>query len=94
MLSMLKRLEDTFAAAAFAEVDDRLEAMRMADVKDCGSVQDVYAVAAFAEAGCFDEAHELLGDMPKKLVPTPQMGGFLESVGLIGVRVAYGLAEA
>lgn len=95
MLGMLKRLEDTFAGLAFAEAGEREEAMRMADVTDCGaSVSDIYAAAAFAEVGCFDEARELIGCTPKRLAPPPQTCGFLESVGLSGVRVAYGLAEA
>lgn len=95
MLWMLKGLEDSFAGLAFAEAGEREEAMLMANVKDCGaSVSDVYAAAAFAEAGCLDEARELSGGMPKRLVLRPQACGFLESVGLSGVNVAYGLAEA
>ena len=95
MLGMLKRLEDTFAGLAFAEAGEVETAMHMADVKDSeASVADIYAAAAFAEAGCFVEAQEMLGRAPKRLVPTRQVCGFLESVGLTGVSVAYGLAEA
>jgi len=95
MLGMLKRLEDTFAAHAFAEAGEAETAMHMAGVKDCGaSVSDVYAAAAFAEAGCFDEARAMLGYAPKRLAPPRQVYGFLESVGLSGAHVAYGLAEA
>lgn len=95
MIAMLKRLEDTFAGAAFAEAGEREEAMRMAGVTECGAgVADTYAAVAFAEAGCFDEARELMGVRPGRLAPPPQACGFLESVGLSGVRVAYGLAEA
>jgi len=95
MLGMLKRIEETFAGAAFAEAGEREEAMRMASVTDCGaSVSDVYAAAAFAEVGCHEEALELMGCKPKRLAPPPQACGFLEAVGLSGVHVAYGLAEA
>ncbi len=95
MLGMLKRIEDTFAGLAFAEAGEREEAMRMAGVTEsAASVADVYAAVAFAEVGCFDEARELMGTTPKRLAPPPQACGFLESVGLTGVRVAYGLAEA
>lgn len=95
MLGMLKRLEDTYAGLAFAEAGEREEAMRMADVTECKvGMADVYAAAAFAEAGCHEEALELMGCKPKRLAPPPQTCGFLESVGLSGVRVAYGLAEA
>ena len=95
MLGMLKRLEDTFAGLAFAEAGERQEAMQMAQVTDCKAcVSDVYAAAAFAEAGCFDEARELLGCEPKRSAAPRQVCGFLESVGLSGVHVAYGLAEA
>lgn len=95
MLGMLKGLEDSFAALAFAEAGEAETAMQMAGVQDCGaSVSDVYAAAAFAEAGCFAEAREMLGGPPKRLAPTRQVCGFLESVGLSGVHVAYGLAEA
>lgn len=95
MLGMLKRLEDSFAGLAFAEAGEAETAMQMAGVKDCGaSVSDAYAAVAFAEVGCFDEAREMLGGPPKRLTPTRQVCGFLESVGLSGVHVAYGLAEA
>jgi len=95
MLGMLKRLEDTYAGLAFAEAGEREEAMRMADVTECKvGMADVYVAAAFAEAGCHEEALELMGCKPKRLAPPPQACGFLESVGLSGVRVAYGLAEA
>lgn len=95
MLGMLKTLEDTFAAMAFADAGERQEAMQMAGVKEMTvSVSDVFAAVAFAEAGCATEARDLLGMRPVRLMPTPKVCGFLESVGLSGVRVAYGLAEA
>lgn len=95
MLGMLKTLEDTFAALAFADAGERQEAMQMAGVKEMTvSISDVFAAVAFAEAGCQDEARDLLGMRPVRLMPTPKVCGFLESVGLSGVRVAYGLAEA
>jgi len=96
MLAMLKRIEDTFAALAFAETGEAETAMHMAGVeeKSGASVMDHFAAAAFAEAGCLDEARQMLGVMPKRLAPTPKTFGFLESVGLAGVSVAYGLAEA
>ena len=95
MLGMLKKIEDTFAGLAFAEADERETAMQMAGVTDCGAnVSDVYAAAAFAEVGCFNEARELLGIKSQRLAPTRQVCGFLESVGLSGTHVAYGLAEA
>jgi len=95
MLGMLKRLEDAFAGAAFAEAGERLEAMEMAGVRECGaSVSDIFAAVAFAEADCPDTALEMLGCAPRRLTPPVQVCGFLESVGLGGVNVAYGLAEA
>lgn len=96
MFGMLsKSLEDTFAALAFAEAGERQTAMQMAGVRETtASVSDVFAAVAFAEAGCEAEARELMGLRPVRLVPTPKVCGFLESVGLTGVRVAYGLAEA
>ncbi|MBA4358593.1 MAG: hypothetical protein C0405_12805 [Desulfovibrio sp.] len=96
MLGMLRKtLEDTFAAQAFAGAGERETAMHMAGVEDSGaSVSDVYAAVAFAEAGCFDEAREMLGVKPTRLAPTPKVIGFLDSVGLSGAHVAYGLAEA
>jgi hypothetical protein len=92
---MLKRLEDTFAGLAFAEAGETETAMQMAGVKDCGAgVEDIYAAVAFAEADCPDAALEMLGCAPRRLTPPVQVCGFLESVGLGGVHVAYGLAEA
>lgn len=95
MLGMLKKIEDTFAGLAFAEAGETAAAMEMAGVKDCGvGVEDIFAAVAFAEADCHDVALEMLGCAPRRLAPTPQVCGFLESVGLGGVHVAYGLAEA
>lgn len=97
MFGMLKRtLEDTFSAQAFADAGELEDAMRMAGVNEATalSAQDVFAAAAFAEVGCHAEALEVLGRTPKRFVPTRPVCGFLESVGLSGVRVAYGLAEA
>ena len=95
MHGMLKTLEDTFAALAFADAGERQEAMQMAGVKEMTvSVSDAFAAVAFAEAGCADEARELMGMRPVRLVPPPKVRGFLDSVGLSGVHVAYGLAEA
>lgn len=95
MFGLLKGLEDTFAGAAFAEAGEVQTAMRMAGVKECGAgVADSFAAAAFAEVGCFDEARQLMGMEPRRLSPPKQVCGFLESVGLSGVHVAYGLAEA
>lgn len=95
MLGMFKKMEDSFAALAFAEAGETKTAMAMAGVEECGfGVTDVFAAAAFAEAGCHDEARRMLGMTQKRLAPTPKVCGFLESVGLSGVRVAYGMAEA
>jgi hypothetical protein len=94
MFGMLKRtLEDSFSAMAFAESGEHEDAMRMAGV-EAVSAQDAFAAVAFAEVGCHAEALELMGRAPKRLVPPRPVCGFLESVGLAGVRVAYGLAEA
>jgi len=95
MLGMLKRLEDSFAGMAFAEAGENETAMQLAGVTNCGaSVSDVFAAAAFAEADCHDVALEMLGCAPRRHTPPVQVCGFLESVGLSGVHVAYGLAEA
>jgi len=95
MLGMLKRLEDTFAGLAFAEADETETAMQMAGVRnEANSVEDIFAAAAFAEVGCHAEALQVLGRTPKRLAPSRQVCGFLESVGLGGAHVAYGLAEA
>lgn len=96
MFGMLRRtLEDTFSAQAFAAVGDNETAMHMAGVEERkASVADAFAAVAFAEAGCHDEARDMMGFAPVRLAPTRPVCGFLESVGLTGVRVAYGLAEA
>jgi len=93
--TLRKTLEDVFSAQAFAEAGELGDAMRLAGMEERTlSVEDAFAAAAFAEAGCRDEALELLGRAPKRLAPTRKVSGFLESVGLAGVHVAYGLAEA
>lgn len=95
MLGMLKKIEDTFAAQAFAEAGETETAMAMAGVEArTAGVADAFAAVAFAEAGCHEEARQMLGITPVRLAPTPKVRGFLDSVGLSGAHVAYGLAEA
>lgn len=97
MLGMLRKtLEDTFSAQAYAEAGENETAMRMAGVeeKQGASVSDCFAAVAFAEAGSHELAREMMGVAPRRLAPTRPVCGFLESVGLGGVSVAYGLAEA
>ena len=94
MLELRQRLEDAFAGAAFAEAGELDEAMTMAGVRQCdASASDIFAAVAFAEANCPETALEMLGCAPRRPAPSP-VCGFLESVGLGGVHVTYGLAEA
>lgn len=97
MLGMLrKRIEDTFAAEAFAEVAEIDTAMCLAGVetKARTSFADSFAAVAFAEVGCHGEAREIMGYSPQRCAPPRTVIGFLDSVGLSGAHVAYGLAEA
>lgn len=99
MTGFIKRLEETFSAAAFAEAGERDEALRMAGIPPCeaaakAGIEDVFAAAAFAEAGCPDQAREILGLRTTRTIRfTSKSGGFLESIGLAGVPVVFGLAE-
>ena len=97
-----KLFERTFAAASFAEAGEHYTAMEIAGIKPVrGRMFDtfsaakdkIFAAVTYAEAGCPETALEFL----KKKTGSPKvqsLGSFLESVGLQGVRVRYGLVMA
>lgn len=96
-----KTMEDTFAAAAFAEAGEHDTAMKMAGIQGTARavwekimrVFDVHMSAAcFAEAGCHDTAREIFGTKETSQ-KRPTLDEFLESVGLQHTQVRYGLAR-
>lgn len=94
MARIRETLERCFAGVAFAEADARDEALEMAGLTTapaCGAgLEDTFAAVAFAESGCHDEALEMLGcQLPVRKV---LRSDFLDSVGLGGVPVWYGVA--
>lgn len=96
MSSWAKRLENWFAAVAFAEAGEHKTALEMVGMAPSKARQPVsilqslnttFAAAAFAEANCHDMAKEILGAESKGK-------SFAEVIGLKGVRVWYGLVPA
>ncbi len=95
-------LETTFAATAFAEADDDVTALEMTGKSPAGRtataglfrrISDAFAAVAFAEADEADMAREIMGRPPIKKSRS-SLPGFLESVGLGGVKVYYGVVNA
>ncbi len=88
--------ESFFAAAAFAEVGEYQTARDLAstpvpELKESlglmSAMSTTFAAAAFAEENCHDMATDLLDESSRRR-------SFLEEVGLVGVRVRYGLVSA
>lgn len=91
-MNLIEKLRMHFAAAAFAEEGEYETAARMVGLPAAAAAQSVgvlhglattFAAAAFAEENCPEMAREILAGGPRKK-------GFLERVGLEGVRVYYG----
>ena len=96
-----KTMEDTFAAAAFAEAGEHDTAMEMAGIQGAARtvwekvmrVFDVHMGATcFAEAGCHDTAREML-NVKESRQERPSLDEFLDSVGLQRTQVRFGLAS-
>ena len=89
------KVENWFAAVAFAEAGERETAIGMAGgqvpvkrrVGIWGTLNRYFAAAAFAEENCPGPALEILGAASRRK-------SFLETAGLQGVRVWYGRISA
>ena len=91
-----QKLESFFAAAAFAEEGEHNMAREIAltpvpDAREslgiASEFSKAFVAAAFAEENCHDMAADFL-------VSAAPRRSFLEEVGLVGVRVRYGLVSA
>lgn len=96
MNSWAKRLDNWFAAVAFAEAGEHRTALEMVGLPPSEARQPVsmfqslntsFAAAAFAEANCHGTANEILHSGAKAK-------SFAEVLGLQGVRVWYGFVPA
>ncbi len=89
-----KKMENWFAAVAFAEAGEHDTAIKMAGghasmKKRVGiweTLSNFFAAAAFAEENCPETALQILGGAKRN--------SFLETVGLKGVKVWYGSLPA
>jgi hypothetical protein len=98
MKNLFNLLRKTFAAGAFAEMSEDQTALQMAGLQRIPdkSWQTLWeksmAAVSFAESNCHGQAREFLGgeDQAKD---TRSLDAFLDSVGLRGVSVSYGLAR-
>jgi hypothetical protein len=99
-----KTIEDTYAAAAFAEMAEYDTAMKIAGIRSIAQkvvdkarhLFDTHMTAVcFAEAGCFDTAGEVMGTQAQegRANQKPSLDTFLESVGLQNARVCYGMVR-
>ncbi len=100
-----KKIEDTYAAAAFAEAGEPETAISMAGVSDAALTAlrkvarflEMHMTAiSFAEVGCLDTAREILDrEAPKRIRIRrgDDLATFLETVGLKNIRICYGLAS-
>ena len=94
-----RTIENTYAAAAFAEAGEHETAMKMAGItataktafdKVVSFVDRHMSAVSFAEAACFEEAEALLGEGPRR--KRDSLENFLENVGLRQVNVRFGWA--
>lgn len=96
MGKFLEKLRAAFAASSFAEVGEQEMAMEIAGIsprrKGAPSWGDTFAAVAFAEANCHEIAREIMGEV-KTFGSERTLDAFLDSVGLRGVRVCYGMAR-
>ena len=89
------KMENWFAAVAFAEAGEHETAIKMvggqAPVKKRAGIWETlskyFAAAAFAEENCPETALEILSGSAKR-------SSFLETVGLKGIKVWYGRLSA
>lgn len=94
-----KKLENFFAAVAFAEADDDDTALRTAQLSRSSVsaykvFEDTYAAAAFAEAGLPEVASRMAtADAAPKRSSKPSLSDFLQDVGLQGAHLHYGVAR-
>jgi hypothetical protein len=93
------RLENIYAAVAYADANDHHTARRLAPFSTTSrirswvnSLSDIFTAVAFAEADMPKTALAFLGK-----VPAPRrahtLESFTEAVGLRGVRFVYGVAS-
>jgi hypothetical protein len=96
MGKLLEKFQAMFAASSFAEAGEVDMAMEIAGISQrktsALSWGETFAAAAFAEANCHDIAREITG-APRATRNERTLDAFLDSVGLSGVRVCYGMAR-
>jgi hypothetical protein len=89
-----RKMEDCFAAVAFAEAGEHETAIQMigghTTMKERAGIWETlskyFAAAAFAEENCPEAALQIIGGAKRN--------SFLETVGLKGVKVWYGSLPA
>jgi hypothetical protein len=91
-------IERMFAAVAFAEQGRQKEAMEIAGIREARRtlkqiIEDYGAATAFAEAQEFGYAYALATDTVVKPTQKPDILSFLETIGLKGAPVRYGIAQ-
>lgn len=96
MGKLLEKFQSVFAGGAFAEVGEHEMAMEIAGISPRKRIalswDRTFAAATFAEANCHAIAREILGGL-ETTRQERTLDTFLDSVGLRGVRVCYGLAR-
>lgn len=100
---MRRKIETTFAAAAFAEAGEHETAMRMMRIRPAyeklrslaNFFERHFSAVCFAEAGCHEEANRICNTTQRCAGKESResLDTFLETVGLGNVRVRYGLAS-
>lgn len=115
-MGFIEKIENLFAAVAFAEVGEHNTAREIAGIASpqeatspgfVRGFENAFVAAAFAEADCRDMALEILDPDNKKNFASniglkgvkfwhatvPFEESFMETVGLKGVRVKFGLVR-
>jgi len=99
-MKWIEKIEKTFAAVAFAEAGEHETAMKIAEIKPSVSTRfsdflksfdKYFSAITFAEADCHVMAREYLGKPVPRMALQQPLDNFLETIGLQGVRVSYGV---
>jgi hypothetical protein len=105
MKNIIEKFQKTFSAIAFAEVGEFDKAVDILESKSRKAkpvdskqlngewLERTFASVAFAEANCHEEALELLNEKPVRKSRLNRLNTFIESVGLRGAEIRYGIVS-
>lgn len=101
MTTLKDKIQNTFAAVAYAEAGEPAMAMEIAGIGEFAksaarsaltAFDKIFSAITFAEADCHEYALEMMKEK-KSVQAKPSLNDFLETIGLQGVRYSYVVAK-